>query len=91
MDLINDKIETVFKSLLKDKDPLSGFKKNPVKIIEKILGVNLPDKQANAIIKGVMEKLSGEGISAVLDKDGDGKVELNEVAGMLGGLMGKKK
>lgn len=90
MDLINDKVEKVAKSLLKDKDLLSGFKKNPTKIIEIILGVNLPDKQANAIIKGVMEKLSGEGISAALDKDGDGKLELREVAGMLGGLMGKK-
>ena len=90
MDLINDKVEKVAKSLLKDKELLSGFKKNPTKIIEKILGVNLPDKQANAIIKGVMEKLSGEGISAALDKDGDGKLELREVAGMLGGLMGKK-
>ena len=90
MDLINDDVEKVAKSLLKDKDLLSGFKKNPVKIIEKILGVNLPDKQVNAIIKGVMEKLSGEGISGLLDKDGDGKLELKEVAGMLGGLMGKK-
>lgn len=90
MDLVNDKVEKVAKSLLKDKDLLSGFKQNPVKIVEKILGVNLPDKQANAIIKGVMEKLSGEGISGLLDKDGDGKVELKEVAGMLGGLMGKK-
>ena len=90
MDLINDKVEKVAKSLLKDKDLLSGFKKNPTKIIEKILGVDLPDKQANAIIKGVMEKLSGEGVSAILDRDGDGKVELKDVAGMLGGLMGKK-
>ena len=90
MDLINDNVEKVAKSLLKDKDLLSGFRKNPVKIIEKILGVNLPDKQVNAIIKGVMEKLSGEGVSGLLDKDGDGKLELKEVAGMLGGLMGKK-
>ena len=90
MDLINDNVEKVAKSLLKDKDLLSGFRKNPVKIIEKILGVNLPDKQVNAIISGVMEKLSGEGISGLLDKDGDGKLELKEVAGMLGGLMGKK-
>ena len=90
MDLIKDKVETVAKSLLKDKDLLSGFKKNPTKVIEKILGVNLPDKQVNAIISGVMGKLSGEGVTGLLDKDGDGKLELNEVAGLVGGLLGKK-
>lgn len=93
MDILNDKIESVFKSLLKDKSLLSSFHKNPVNIIEKLLGVDLPDKQVNAIIKGVTEKISGEGIMTMLDKDGDGKIELNEAAGILGslgGLMGKK-
>lgn len=88
MDQIKDKIEDIVKKVMKDKDFAKDFTKNPVKAIEKVLGVNLPDDQINAIIKGVKEKVSLDSIGGLLDSDGDGKPDLGGI-GKLGSLLKK--
>ena len=73
---IKEKIEAVVKKLLSDKNLMEKFEKNPVKVIEELLGVDLPDDLVNSIIDGVKAKIS-------LEKVGD-------ALGALGGLFGKK-
>jgi len=73
---IREKIESIAKKLLSDKKLMEKFEKNPVKVIEELLGVDLPDDLVNQIIEGVKAKIS-------LEKVGD-------ALGALGGLFGKK-
>lgn len=73
---IKEKIESVVKKLLDDKKLMDKFNKNPVKVIEELLGVDLPDDLVEKIIDGVKAKIS-------LDKVGD-------ALEALGGLFGKK-
>lgn len=64
MDNIKEKIEEVVGKLKGDKDLMEGFGKDPVKTVEKLLGVDLPDDVVGKIADGVKAKLS-------LDKLGD--------------------
>lgn len=73
---IKEKIEELVKKLTADKKLLEKFQKNPVKVVEELIGVDLPDDMINKIIDGVKAKIS-------LDKVGD-------ALEMLGGLFGKK-
>ena len=73
---IKEKIEAVVKKLMADKNLMEKFEKNPVKVIEELLGVDLPDDLVNKIIDGVKAKIN-------LDKVGD-------ALDMLGGLFCKK-
>ena len=72
---IKEKIEAVVKKLMADKNLMEKFEKNPVKVIEELLGVDLPDDLVNKIIDGVKAKIT-------MDKVGD-------ALGALGGLFGK--
>ena len=73
---IKEKIESVVKELISDKKLMEKFEKNPVKVIEELLGVDLPDDLVKKIIEGVKAKIS-------LDKVGDALETLS-------GLFGKK-
>ena len=73
---IKEKIESVVKKLLDDKKLLEKFEKNPVKVIEELLGVDLPDDLVEKIIDGVKAKISLEKVGDALDA--------------LSGLFGKK-
>lgn len=73
---IKEKIEGIVKKLLNDKSLMAKFEKNPVSVIEELMGVDLPDDLVNQIIDGVRAKIN-------LEKVGDA---LN----VLGGLFGKK-
>ncbi len=69
---IKEKIEEVVKKLTSNKGLMDKFQKNPVAVIEELLGVDLPDELVKKVIDGVKAKIS-------LDKAGD-------VLGALGGL-----
>lgn len=73
---IKEKIESVVKKLMADKNLMEKFDKNPVKVIEELLGVDLPDDLVNNIIDGVKAKIN-------LNKVGDALETLS-------GLFGKK-
>ena len=64
------------KELPENEELLRAFNKNPGKTLEKLLGVDLPDEQINAVVAGVKAKL---GLDDVMD-----------VAGKMMGLFGKK-
>ena len=76
MDQIKEKIEEIVKKLTENKDLLENFKKNPVKTVEKLLGIDLPDDTIEKIVDGVKAKIT-------LDKLEDLKDDLGGALGAL--------
>ncbi len=76
MEEIREKIEKVVKKLMSDKDLMKKFETNPAKVIEELLGVDLPDDLVNQVIEGVKAKINMEKVGDALEA--------------LGGLFGKK-
>lgn len=65
---IKAKIEEIVKKLQSDKTLLAKFQKDPVKALEGLIGIDLPDEQLNAIITGVKAKLAATGVADLLGK-----------------------
>jgi hypothetical protein len=55
---------------------LKKFKENPVKVVEELVGIDLPDELVEKVVDGVKAKIT-------MDKVGD-------ALGALSGLLGKK-
>lgn len=60
---IKAKIDEVVNKVKNDKDFAEKFQKEPVKAVEDVLGVDLPDDQVNGIIEGVKAKVNLGGIA----------------------------
>lgn len=60
---IKAKIDEVVNKVKNDKDFAAKFQKEPVKAVEDVLGVDLPDDQVNGIIDGVKAKVNFGGIA----------------------------
>ncbi|MBQ6160586.1 MAG: hypothetical protein IJK24_06555 [Oscillospiraceae bacterium] len=56
-------IEELVKKIKGDKDVGEKFQKNPVKTVEGLIGVDLPDDQLNAVVEGVKAKVNLDGIA----------------------------
>ena len=64
MDFIKDKIEDVVEKFKKDPKLLQKFKDEPIKTVEGLIGIDLPDDQIEKIVDAVKAKIN-------LDKVGD--------------------
>lgn len=73
---IKEKVEELAEKIKNDKNILAKFEKNPVSVIEDLIGIDLPDDKINDLVDAIKAKLS-------LDKLGD-------ALGGLGGLFGRK-
>ena len=73
---IKAKINELVDKIKNSPDLLGKFKSNPIKTIEELVGVDLPDDQIKAVADGVKAKID-------LDK-------LGGIGEKLGGLFGKK-
>ena len=60
---IKEKITEVVEELTKNSSLMKQFDDEPVKVIEKLLGVDLPDEIVEKIIDGVKAKLTVDNIS----------------------------
>ncbi len=89
MEQVKKKIEEVIEKIKNDRNFAAKFKKDPVKALEGVLDVDLPEDQLNAVISGVKAKINLDTIGSVLDSDGDGKPDLGSLS-KLGGILGKK-
>jgi len=63
MDNIKEKIEEIVEKISKDEKLQKQFKNDPVKALEKLLDVDLPDDVIEKIIDGVKAKLTVDTIS----------------------------
>ena len=81
---IKESIEKVVDKVKNDKEFKEKFKSAPIKALEDVLGVDLPDEQVKAVVEGVKAKVN-------LDKIGDVVEDVEEkMEGALGGLFHKK-
>lgn len=70
---IKAKIEEIVSKVKNDKDFAAKFTSDPVKAVEGVIGIDLPDDQINAIIEGVKSKISVDDIK-------------DKIGGLFGGL-----
>lgn len=59
---IKAKIEEIVNKVKNDKDFAAKFTSDPVKAVEGVLGIDLPDDQINALIESVKSKISVDDI-----------------------------
>ena len=64
---IKEKIEKVAKKLLSDKKLMEKFEKSPVKVIEELVGMDLPDDLVNDLIKGIKAKITVDKVGGALE------------------------
>lgn len=64
---ILEKVEKVVKEIEKNKDLLEKFDKEPVKVLESVLGMDLPDDQVEKIIDAVKAKIKIDDIGDALE------------------------
>ena len=60
MDKLKEMIDKVVEKVKKDPDFAKKFQNDPVKALESILGVDLPDDKVNSIIDAVKAKIKLE-------------------------------
>lgn len=65
---IKEKINEIVEAVTKDSSLKEKFQENPIKVIEEILGVDLPDEAVEKIIDGVKAKITVDQISGVAGK-----------------------
>ncbi len=68
MDKIKEMINKLTESVTKDKDLMDLFKKDPIKAVEKVLGVDIPDDVVEKVVDGVKAKISVDKVSGALGK-----------------------
>lgn len=76
LEMLKDKVEEIVEKIKSDKNIAAKFQKDPISLVEELLGVDLPNEQLEQVVKAVKAKVD-------LDKVGD-------LLGGLGGLFGKK-
>ena len=54
---IKEKINDIAETIKKDPKLLKQFKDQPVKVVEKLLGIDLPDDKLQPIVTGIQAKL----------------------------------
>ena len=66
------KVTELVERIRSDEKIRAAFQKNPVQALETLLGVDLPDEQLQAVLRGVQAKLNldglGEKLSGLLGK-----------------------
>ncbi|MDE7281003.1 MAG: hypothetical protein K2N36_04620 [Ruminiclostridium sp.] len=60
---IKAKIDEVVNKVKSDKDFAAKFQKEPIKAVEDVLGVDLPDDQIKSVVDGVKAKVNFDGIA----------------------------
>lgn len=77
MDQIKEKIEEIVEKIKNSDDLITKFKTNPIKTVEDLIGIDLPDDTIEKIVEGVKAKIT-------LDK-------LDDLKDNLGGALGALK
>ncbi len=64
---IKEKINEIVEEISKNPNIKEQFEKEPVKVIEKVIGIDLPDDVVMKIIDGVKAKLTMDGVFKAAD------------------------
>ena len=58
MEELKVKVEEIVNKIKNDGDFANKFQENPVKAVEGVVGVDLPEDQINGIVQGVKAKIN---------------------------------
>ena len=64
---VKEQITKAVDRITKDKKLQEQFQKEPVKALESVLGVDLPDNVVEQVIQGVKAKLTADKVSGAMD------------------------
>lgn len=64
---VKEQITNAVDKIAKDKKLQEQFQKEPVKALESVLGVDLPDDVAEQVIQGVKAKLTVDKVAGAVD------------------------
>ena len=67
MDDIKKKVEEVVAKLKADPSLLAKFKEDPVKTVEGLSGIDIPDGMEDKVVTGVKAALAGDKASGIID------------------------
>ena len=65
---IKAKITEIVDKIKNDKGLMEKFKKDPVKTVESLIGVDLPDEAIEKVVEGVKAKISVDKLGGIADK-----------------------
>ena len=63
---IKAKIEELTKKITSDKSIMENFKTNPIKTVEGLIGIDLPDDQVSKIVDGIKAKMNLDKLGGAL-------------------------
>ncbi len=64
---VKEQITKAVEKISKDKKLQEQFQKEPVKALESVLGVDLPDEIVNQVVQGVKAKLTADTLTGAAD------------------------
>lgn len=64
---VKEKVEEIVEKLQKDPALLKSFQDDPIKTLEKVSGVDLPDEQLKPLVAGIKAKLAASDLGSALD------------------------
>ena len=64
---VKAKIDELVGKLQKDPAMLKSFQDDPIKTVEKLVGVDLPDDQLKPLVAGIKTKLAASDLGGKLD------------------------
>ena len=76
MEMLKDKIDEIVEKIKTDKNIADKFAKDPISLVEELLGVDLPNDQLQTVVDAIKAKVDLDKVTGLL--------------GGLGGLFGKK-
>lgn len=76
MEMLKDKVDEIVEKIKSDKDVAAKFQKDPIGLVEELLGVDLPNEQLQTVVDAVKAKVDLDKVGSMLQG--------------LGGLFGKK-
>ena len=65
-ELIKDKVDGIVDKIKSDKTLMARFKSEPVKVVEELIGIDLPDDQIEKLVEAVKAKINLDKVGGLL-------------------------
>ena len=66
MEILKDKIEEIVEKIKTDKDIAAKFQRDPIALVEELLGVDLPNDQLESVVNAIKAKVDLDKVSGLL-------------------------
>ena len=65
-ELIKDKVDEIVDKIKSDKTLMTRFKSEPIKVVEELIGIDLPDDQIEKLADAVKAKIDLDKVGSLL-------------------------